>query len=127
METVTSTGTARADLAISMTAPKTLAPGASGTITLTITNNGPQAASSLLTLLYAPHGLTITNTGGGTIRYGVDFLTAPTLASGGKLTYTITVQAGTSKALLLLLAGTGSATKDPNLLNNITAALLTIT
>jgi hypothetical protein len=127
METVTPSGPSRADLAIKMTAPGSLARGASGAITVTVTNNGPQAASKVLTLLYVPHGLTITNTGGGTVRDGVDFFTAATLAAGQKLTYTVDVKAGTARARVLLLAGTGSATRDPSLLNNITTAFLTIT
>jgi uncharacterized repeat protein (TIGR01451 family) len=127
VETVTSTGPARADLAISMSAPKTLAPGATGTITLTVTNNGPSAATNVLTLLAVPHDLTITSAGGGTLHGAVDFFTASTLASGAKLTYTVTVKAGNARALLLLLAGTGSATRDPDLFNNIAAAFLTIT
>jgi uncharacterized repeat protein (TIGR01451 family) len=127
METVTSTGPARADLAITMTAPKSLAPGASGTITVTVTNNGPSTATSVVTGLLVPPGLTITNAGGGTVYFGTDIFTASSLASGAKLTYTITIKAGSHKAQLLLLAATGSAIKDPRLLNNITAASLTIT
>jgi YVTN family beta-propeller protein len=127
METVTSTAPARADLAISMSAPGTLAPGASGTVTVTVTNHGPQAAAHVLTLLYVPRGLTITSTGGGTVLGGADVFTAPTLAAGQTLTYKVGVTAGHSAGPLLLLAGTGSATRDPDLLNNITAATLRIT
>jgi hypothetical protein len=127
METVISTAAARADLAISMSAPKILARGASGVITVTVTNNGPQAASNVLTLLFVPRGLTITGAGGGTVRNGVDYFIASTLAAGNKLTYTVDVRAGTARATVLLAAGTGSATRDPDIFNNITAAFLTIT
>jgi len=74
-----------------------------------------------------PPGLTITSAGGGTVYFGTDIFTAPSLASGSKLTCTITVKAGSHKAQQLLLAAAGSATRDPSLLNNITAAFLTIT
>jgi YVTN family beta-propeller protein len=127
VETVTSAGPARADLAIRMSAPATLTHGASGTITVTVTNNGPQAAAHVLTALYVPNDLTITNRGGGTVLGSVDFFTAPTLASGQKLTYTVTVKAGATNKTVSLLAVTGSATRDPNLLNNITTASLKIT
>jgi len=126
-ETVTAAGPARADLAITMSTPASLTHGTSGTITVTVTNNGPQPAAHLLTALYVPNGLTITNSGGGTVLGGVDFFTAPTLAAGQKLTYTVTVKAGTTKKTVSLLAVTGSETRDPNLLNNITVASLKIT
>jgi len=127
VETVTAAGPSRADLAVKIGAPASLAHGTSGTVTVTVTNNGPQAAAHVLTALYVPNGLTITNPGGGTVRGSVDFFTDPTLASGQKLTYTVTVKAGNAKKTVLLLAVTGSGTRDPNLLNNITAASLKIT
>jgi len=127
VETVTAAGPSRADLAIKIGAPASLAHGTSGTITVTVTNNGPQAAAHLLTALYVPNGLTITNPGGGTVRGSVDFFTASSLASGQKLTYTVTVKAGTATKTVLLLAVTGSGTRDPDLLNNIAAASLKIT
>jgi YVTN family beta-propeller protein len=126
-ETVTAAGPARADLAIAMRAPASLTHGTSGTITVTVTDNGPQAAAHVLTALYVPNGLTITNSGGGTVLGGVDFFTAPTLAAGQKLTYTVTVKAGATKKTVSLLAVTGSEIRDPNLLNNITVASLKIT
>lgn len=52
----------------------------------------------------------------------MDFFTAPTLAAGQKLTYTMTVKAGAVKRTVLLLAVTGSATRDPGLLSNIKLA-----
>jgi len=126
-ETVVSSGPARADLAITMTAPASLAPGATGTVTLTVTNKGPDTASDVVTGLTVSRGLTIANAGGGTIRDGVDFFTASALAAGAKLTYTVTVKAGPAKATVLLITGTGSATRDPDLLNNIAAAIVKIT
>jgi hypothetical protein len=124
---VVNTGPARADLAISMTAPTTLPPGGTGTIIVTVINKGPQTATGVLTLLSVPSGLTITSAGGGTVHHGVDLFTAPTLAAGHKLIYTVQVKAGTTRARVLLIASTGSATRDPNLFNNITAAFLSIT
>jgi hypothetical protein len=127
METVITTGPARADLAISITAPATLPPGGAGTIIVTVTNKGPQTATGVLTLLSVPSGLTITSAGGGTLHHGIDLFTAPTLAAGAKLIYTVQVTAGTTRARVLLIASTGSATRDPRLFNNITTAFLTIT
>ena len=51
------TGSARADLAVKMSAPASLAHGASGTVTVTVTNNGPQAAAHVLSALYVSNGL----------------------------------------------------------------------
>jgi hypothetical protein len=127
METVTSTAPHRADLAIGMRAPSRLAPRARGTISITVTNKGPQAASKVLTLLYVPYGLAITGADGGNVRGRVDLFTASTLAAGHKLTYTVHVRAGFARARVRLFAGTGSATRDPNLRNNIAVALLIIT
>jgi hypothetical protein len=39
----------------------------------------------------------------------------------------VQVTAGTTRARVLLIASTGSATRDPRLFNNITTAFLTIT
>lgn len=127
METVTTAGPARADLAVSMSAPTTLRPGGTGTIIVTVTDKGPGAASKVGTLLSVPDGLTITSAGGGTVRGRVDVFTAPSLSAGGKLTYTITVKAGSARTRVLLATGTGSATRDPNLFNNIALAFLSIT
>jgi Bacterial Ig domain/Domain of unknown function DUF11/Bacterial Ig-like domain (group 3) len=127
METVTSSGPARADLKVAISVPATLARGATGTVTVTVTNNGPSTAANVATGLYVPPSLTITGAGGGTVYYGVDVFKAASLAAGAKLTCTVTVEAGQAKALALLIAATGSATRDPSLLNNITAALIKIT
>jgi hypothetical protein len=127
METVTTAGPARADLAVSMSAPRTIRPRGTGTVTVTVTDKGPGAASKVGTLLSVPHGLTITSAGGGTVRGRVDFFTAPSLSAGAKLTYTITVRAGSARTRVLLTTGTGSATRDPDLFNNIALAFLSIT
>jgi hypothetical protein len=110
-----------------MSAPKALGPGGTGTIIVTVTDKGPGAASKVGTVVSVPHGLTITSAGGGTVRGPVDFFTAPSLSAGGKLTYTITVKAGSARTTVLLAAGAGSATTDPNLFNNIALAILSIT
>jgi YVTN family beta-propeller protein len=118
---------AEADLAISISAPGTLPAGGSGTITITVLNKGPQAAVRVYTSLAVPPDLTITSTGGGVIRDGLVFFIAPSLAAGHKLTYTVAFTAGTPSARVLLVAGTGSATADPNERNNDADAILTIT
>lgn len=127
MGTVLKVGPARADLRVSIAAPSSLAVGASGSVKATVRNAGPQAAGPTLTGVYVPSRFTITNPGGGTARYGLVLFTAPTLASGQSITYTVTVKAGASKGRTGFVAGALSATADPNGYNNVAAAILTIT
>jgi YVTN family beta-propeller protein len=126
METVTAVGPARADLSVTIDAPHSLARGNSAAVTVTVTNIGPATAANLLIGLYVPRSLVITNPGGGTVHYGLDLFSASSLAAGQHLTYTVSVKAGSVKAVPLLIAGADSATNDPNLLNNLTAALTSV-
>ncbi len=69
----------------------------------------------------------MSNTGGGTNSYGLLLFRAATLAAHASLHYTITLTTPTAKTHTLLIAGTLSATTDPNLRNNLTATVLTTT
>ena len=111
-ETVTAPGSARADLAVQLSAPGTLRLGSNGTVTITVTNRGPNAASKLLTALVLPRGYTVANAGGGTVRGSAVLFTAATLSSGKTLTYHITVVSHL-KGSAVLAAGTLSATQTP--------------
>ena len=122
---VNPTGTT-ADLKLAITAPAKIVKNHDVTITVTVTNSGPAAATSMITpIAIVGHGR-ITAAPGGKIGGGIVTYTATTLASGATATYTITVHADT--AGIIAIGGlTGSRTSDPKLLNNIAAALVTVT
>jgi Domain of unknown function DUF11 len=126
METVGTPGPARADLTVTLTAPGTISRGAVGTVKITVTNKGPSAATKIAAAVYIPPTFTVTNTGGGTTTWGVTVFTVPTLAPAMSTTFTVTVKAGNRTGRSVLAAITAATTTDPNLYNNIAAAISTI-
>ncbi len=126
IELVAPSSSSRADLAISLSVPATLNRGATAIVTVTVTNNGPSAASDVAAAVYIPPSLTVTNAGGGTTYWGLTVFTTPTVAAGAKTTFTLTVHAGSTAGRSILGALTGSLTIDPNLYNNVTVAVTTV-
>jgi uncharacterized repeat protein (TIGR01451 family) len=119
-----------ADLAITKTDDKTsIAPGASNTYTITVTNNGPNPATGALVTDNFPSPFTsITwtcaassgSSCGSAIGYG-NINTAVNLAVGGTATLVVTGTVSSSAACLLSNTATVSAAvdaDDPNLSNN---------
>jgi hypothetical protein len=130
-ETVLSTSASRADIKVAITAPTSVARGASFKITVTVTNAGPNAATALLTGLDLGKGLTVTNANGGTLGSGAGsvYWKATRLNSGASLTYTITVKAANSKSAYSsgVVAASLSEVADPKPSNNLTTAALKVT
>jgi hypothetical protein len=111
--TVLSTAKARADLTVSVTGlPARLAPDASATVTVTVRNAGPNAASDVVTSIAAGPGITAaaatSRLEGATATWS-----SPGLASGASLTYTVSLTAGKKAALAVVTASAVSAVPDP--------------
>jgi hypothetical protein len=124
---VTSTGPARADLSLSLTAPAHASPGGAVTVTLTVRNAGPSAAARTGTALLIPRGWTVTSPGGGTVvgRQLLTF-TAAAVPAGSSVTYTVTLTAPAAAGRAALAAAAASITRDPSYRNNVAAALIQI-
>nr|WP_243077201.1 GH32 C-terminal domain-containing protein [Microbacterium sp. SS28] len=123
-ETVLAVTHARADLSVGIAnLPATLAAGASRTVTVTVTNSGPNAASSVLTSINVGPKLTITAVPGGKKWLGnaAATWTASSLGSGKTLTYTLTVKAADSGGSSFVAAAVVSKVPDPSLGNNALA------
>jgi uncharacterized repeat protein (TIGR01451 family) len=114
-----------ADLVITKTTPTTLAPQGSTIIyTITVTNNGPSAASTVTmtdalpaSLLFqsiaAPGGFNCTTPGVGVT--GTITCTGATLANGASAVFTLAVKVSpTATGSIVNGASVGSATSDPN-------------
>lgn len=127
-ETVLSVTQARADLSVAISdLPATLATGSSRTVVVTVTNAGPQAASSLLTSVNVGPRLTITAAPGGKVWHGSAAVTwsASSLPAGKSAKYTFTVKASGSGASLVS-AATLSKVPDPSLGGNVFAKSVTV-
>jgi 6-phosphogluconolactonase (cycloisomerase 2 family) len=117
-----------ADLKISIAGPKSVTKGSSFTETVTVANAGPAAATSVITALGVPSGLTITNPGGGAVVHSVIYFTAASIPASGSVSYQVTLKAGANAhGTVLLAAATASAqVRDPNYFNNATAAVIAV-
>jgi Bacterial Ig-like domain (group 1)/Domain of unknown function DUF11 len=126
MESVVTDGPARADLSVALDTPASLAHGgASGTITIRVTNNGPSTAIGVLTGAYVPPALSVITTSGGTVTHGLVLFQTPSIAAHATVTYTVTVATGAQKGRFPVLVATASGTRDSQPLNNLNAAILT--
>ncbi|GLZ38125.1 hypothetical protein [Actinokineospora sp. NBRC 105648] len=123
-------GPAKSDLAVTISAPTNATSGAPFTVTLTVRNNGPAAATAVYSGISLPRGLRITNPGGGTLtdnNRAVAF-SRPSLTAGATATYTITVisDRNLTGPQNLVAAGASIKVGDPNYRNNIATARLTL-
>jgi hypothetical protein len=117
----------QADVSVALTCPAGLTVGKSGTCTLTVTNNGPALATTVLAGAAAVNGLAVT----GCSDSCTELLGAPGWSLGSlpagqsdTLTFTVTAQrAGTA----VVTAADGSLTPDPGLLDNVATATIKIT
>jgi hypothetical protein len=133
--TVTPVVVNKADLKITLTGPATTLPNATITLTAVVLNQGPAAAVNLNTVIAAT-GLTTLSTnpptGSGSITINGTTITGakwtrPTLATGASVTYTLTGKVTAKRGQNVgVLAGTLSATPDPQLATNITAKTIKV-
>ncbi|MFB2935154.1 hypothetical protein ACE1B6_07725 [Aerosakkonemataceae cyanobacterium BLCC-F154] len=109
-----------ADVVAVKTGPSTVNPGGTITYNITVTNNGPSAATNVVIRDTLPAGVTFNSASdGGTLANGeVNFPAIPSLASGASVNRTITVTAPNSGGPLLNIVASTSDTSDPTPNNN---------
>jgi uncharacterized repeat protein (TIGR01451 family) len=117
--------TPSANLAIGKTAPSNVSATGSLTYTISVTNNGPSSASSVVVTDALPAGVTfVTASGNFANNSGVVNWALGTLASGQTSNLTVTVTAPAS-GTLTNVASVSSPTADTNLLDNVTPPVIT--
>jgi uncharacterized repeat protein (TIGR01451 family) len=118
-----------ADLSITKSAPASVQAGASLTYTIQVTNNGPNAASSVVLSDPLPAGTTFVSATGGmscSHNSGVVNCTTAQIASGSSATVLLTVTAPQQATTLSNTASVSSATTDPNGSNNSATAATSV-
>jgi uncharacterized repeat protein (TIGR01451 family) len=122
--TVTIDVPARADLAVTLSAPSSAKTGSTFTYAVKVTNNGPDPAQGVITALYVPSGLKMISVSPAAKSFlGVLTWSAAPLAPGASVTYSVVVQVTARiDSRLTALALTGSSSIDPNLANNFAMA-----
>ena len=110
----------RADLTVKLSMPAQAADGAVVTQTVTVTNQGPAAASAEVTALNEPHELAVIDADGALVRGPLLTWSRDSLAPGASETFTVTVQVGAhDHDTVTVNAGALSVTPDPNMVNNL--------
>ncbi|MHA3703164.1 beta strand repeat-containing protein [Jatrophihabitans sp. YIM 134969] len=116
---VTSSGPARADLAVSGRVTSSSATAL--TVTLTVRNNGPSTAKPVGAALWVARGGTISAAAGGRIvTPRLATFAVASLASGATTTVTVTVTRASRNAAVAVLGGALSGVVDPRLGDNLT-------
>jgi hypothetical protein len=129
----------KADVQVRLTGPASGSKGTAYTYTVTTKDAGPGAAKNVVSTLLLPERATLVSATGSPLRWG-PLLTwaAPSVASGGSVSYTVKVRFpapprgaksqtwALGAAAASLPTRTTSATPDPNLLNNLAAVLTRI-
>lgn len=116
---VTTAITPVADVVTTKTGPATATAGAPITYTLTVTNNGPSPAASVVVTDTLPAGLTFStaSAGGTAVGQVVTWPTIVSLAAGGSATFTVTATAAEAGSYTNI-AASSSPTPDPVPANN---------
>jgi Tol biopolymer transport system component len=118
--------TSKADVSAALACPGAMTAGRTGTCTLTVTNNGPAAASKLIAGIALPPALSeVSCTPGCAEHDNLLTWTQDTLPSGGTATFTTTIQANAA-GKALVLAAAASRNPDPTPLNNIAIQKISI-
>src|SRR5439155_602893 len=116
---VTTTVHELANLAVTKTGPASVDAAQTFTYTITVTNNGPSTAASVVVRDTLPAGVTFDSaSNGGSLAAGVvAWPSVPSLANGASLSRTVTVTAPPT-GTLLNVARADAATDDPDSTNN---------
>lgn len=124
---VFSSVTPSADLAISKSAAASVTAAQNFDYTITVTNLGPIAASSVTVTDALPVGLTFVSASAGGALNGAEVVwtNIGSLAAGSSTNLTLTVVAPANGASLTNTASVGSPTSDPNPTNNLTPPVFT--
>src|SRR6202035_1157570 len=83
-----------ADLSVKLNGPSSASDGSTFTETVTVTNAGPSAATSVLTGVVVPDGLTAVNTGGGTRFGSLIIWTGSSITANASTVHTVTFKVG---------------------------------
>lgn len=118
-------GGSSADLAVIKSGPASIAAGTAATYSLSITNNGPDAATNAVLSDPTPAGMTFL---GADAPCAAGFpCTLGALASGQNVTLTATFAvAANASGILSNTAGIGSDTSDPDAANNTSTVATTV-
>jgi hypothetical protein len=113
-------GKPSADLSVTLSPHATAADGSTFTETVTVTNHGPWAATSVRTAVTVPGQLTVTADPGGTKTGPVVSWADASLGANDSVTYTITFKVAAKARGTVLIAAATASTKvaDPKPLNN---------
>ena len=117
--TVTTTVTESADVAVFKAGPATSQAGSNITYTIVVTNLGVSAAANVVVTDTLPVGVTFVSASGGVTPVGgvVTWPALPSLANGAAATFIVTVLP-TGDGILTNVAASTAATADPNPGNN---------
>ncbi|WP_129206981.1 IPT/TIG domain-containing protein [Silvibacterium dinghuense] len=118
-----------ADVAVSMSAPASATTGTALSYTVTVTNNGPNAATGVVATVTLPEGViagTATASAGSCSGAGVYYCDLGTLASGASATMAVSATP-TAAGALEASATLSSVSYDPNTSNNQANATVTAT
>ncbi len=117
-----------ADVKVSITCPGHAADGSTFSEAIKVSNAGPAAATSVITGLIVPKGLSARSTGGGRNWGSEIYWTAPSIASGASVMYTITFEVAVKARgnVLIAVAAASTQIKDPNYHNNAAATVVTL-
>ncbi len=116
-----------ADLVVGKDGDATAAAGGTATYSITVTNNGPSDASSLVVRDVLPQDVTFSSASdGGSESGGVVTWNLAGLASGADKTYTLTVTVGGSLAPRTDSAYVSAATADPSAANDTATFVTTV-
>jgi len=117
----------RADLSVRLSMPAQASDGAIVTQTVTVTNQGPAAATSEVTALSEPDGLAVIDADGALVRGPLLTWSSPSLAPGTSKAFTVTVQVGLHVHRTVTVdAGAVSITPDPDMLNNLAVGQISL-
>ncbi len=115
-----------ADVSVVKTGPGYVFAQSNLTYSITVSNAGPDAASSMVVTDSLPEGVTfVSATGGGVNNSGVVTWSLGTLASNATASVTVTVTAPVSGSLTNT-ASVGSDAPDPNPANNTSSQVITV-
>jgi uncharacterized repeat protein (TIGR01451 family) len=124
-------GPAISDVAVTLSAPSSAKTGTSFSYTLTVKNNGPNTASSVMIDFSVPSGATpVSDTGNpSSMLHGTLLIwSVPTLTSSSSVTYSVTVKVTkTSGTLVSQASALPQGSADQNLSNNFASATTTVT
>jgi uncharacterized repeat protein (TIGR01451 family) len=134
--TATPPATLEANLAVTVSGPKTVQPGTSATFTLTVQNGGPDTATNVVVTDTLPGDLTLLSdsvvwsgvSGAScTVSGATISCTVPSFAVGRTLTVTFSAQVAAGAAAVVDAATVAAATADPDMSNNASSAAVSAT